>query len=170
LLVTREFVMKTAAMLGVMLAALAVPAQADPVAQGEHAFRRGDSQRAARKFRPPAKHGHPLAQTYMGFLYQTGRGVPQFRPGAAKYYQWAAEQGNPIAQYNLGLLYDKGHGVPQNYVLAHKWVNLAASRSRGDEREYYARIRDAIESKMSHDQLETAQYLARDWEKSHRTR
>jgi TPR repeat protein len=160
--------MKAAAILGAMLVALSVPAQADPVRQGENAFRKGDYQRAAKKFRPPAHEGHPVAQTYMGFLNQTGRGVPQFRPGAAKYYQWAAEQGNPVAQYELGLLYDKGHGVPQNYVLAHKWVNLAASRSRGNDREYYTRIRDAIESKMSHDQLETAQYLAHDWEKNRR--
>ncbi len=160
--------MKAAVVLGAMLVALSAPALADPVRQGENAFRKGDYQRAAKKFRPPAQEGHPVAQAYMGFLNQTGRGTPQFRPGAAKYYQWAAEQGNPVAQYQLGLLYDKGHGVPQNYVLAHKWVNLAASRSRGDDREYYTRIRDAIESKMSFDQLDTAQYLAHDWEKNHR--
>ena len=160
--------MKAAVILGVILSALALPAQADPIARGENAFRKGDYQRAARKFRPPANEGHPVAQTYMGFLYQTGRGVPQFRPGAATYYQWAAEQGNPVAQYHLGLLYDKGHGVPQNYVLAHKWVNLAASRSRGNDREYYTRIRDAIESKMSHEQLDTAQWLAHEWESNRR--
>ena len=160
--------MKAAVVLGAMLTVLALPALADPVAQGEKAYRKGDYQRAAKKFRPPAHHGNPVAQTYMGFLNQTGRGTPQFRPGAAKYYQLAAEQGNPVAQYQLGLLYDKGHGVPQNYVLAHKWVNLAASRSRGDDREYYTRIRDAIESKMSHDQLETAQWLAHEWETIHR--
>ena len=160
--------MKAAVVLGAMLIALSVPALADPVAQGERAFRKGDYQRAVKKFRPPAQEGHPVAQTYMGFLYQTGRGVPQFRPGSAKYYQWAAEQGNPVAQYQLGLLYDKGHGVPQNYVLAHKWVNLAASRSRGNDREYYTRIRDAIESKMSHEQLEIAQQLAHQWESNRR--
>jgi hypothetical protein len=157
-----------AVVLGTVLLALSVPALADPVAQGERAFRKGDYQRAVKKFRPAARAGHPVAQTYMGFLNQTGRGTPQFRAGAAKYYQVAAEQGNPVAQYQLGLLYDKGHGVPQNYVLAHKWVNLAASRSRGDDREYYTRIRDAIESKMSHDQLETAQFLANQWETTHR--
>jgi hypothetical protein len=150
--------------LGTVLVALSVPA----VAQGERAFRKGDYQRAAKKFRPAAREGNPVAQTYMGFLNQTGRGTPQFRAGAAKYYQVAAEQGNPVAQYNLGLLYDKGHGVPQNYVLAHMWVNLAASRARGDDREYYTRIRDAIESKMSHGQLETAQWLAHEWENIHR--
>jgi TPR repeat protein len=156
------------AALGAILIVLALPAQAGSVRQGENAFRKGDYQRAAKKLRRPAHHGHPVAQTYMGFMYQTGRGVPQFRLGASTYYQWAAEQGNPVAQYQLGLLYDKGHGVPQNYVLAHKWVNLAASRSRGNDREYYTRIRDAIESKMSHGQLETAQWLAEQWEATHR--
>jgi TPR repeat protein len=160
--------MRVASVLGAVLTVLALPAQADPVAQGEHAFRRGDYQRAARKFRPPAHHGNAAAQTYLGFMNQTGRGVPQFRPGAVKWYARAAEQGNPVAQYNLGLLYDKGHGVPQDYVLAHKWVNLAASRSRGDQREYYTRIRDAIETKMSRNQLELAQWLAHEWDVVHR--
>jgi TPR repeat protein len=158
---------RTAVVLGILIA-LGASAQADPVAQGESAFRRGDYQRAARKFRPPAHYGNAKAQTYLGFMNQTGRGVPQFRPGAVKWYAAAAEQGNPVAQYQLGLLYDKGHGVPVDYVLAHKWVNLAASRSRGDTREYYTRIRDAIESKMSRNQLELAQWLAHEWDVTHR--
>ena len=160
--------MKVIALAAILIALTALSARADPVRDGAAAFSRGDYQRAAKKFRRPAHHGEPVAQAYLGFLYQTGRGVPQHRLGAATWYQRAAEQGNPAAQYNLGLLYDKGHGVPQNYVLAHKWVNLAASRSRGSEREYYTRIRDAIESKMSHDQLETAQWLAHEWEATHR--
>jgi TPR repeat protein len=154
--------------LAAILTAFALPAQADPVRAGANAFQRGDYVRAAKKMRRPAHRGNAIAQTYLGFLYQTGRGVPQHRLGAASWYQRAAEQGNPVAQYNLGLLYDKGQGVPQNYVLAHKWVNLAASRSRGSEREYYTRIRDAIQSKMSNDQLETAQWLAHEWESTHR--
>ena len=36
-------------------------------------------------------------------------------------------------QSNLGVIYVKGQGVPQDYVEAHKWVNLAASRSTGDD-------------------------------------
>ena len=160
--------MKAAAALVTLLALAAPPARADSVNDGEAAFARGDYPRAAKSFRPPAKAGNPVAQTFMGFLYQTGRGVPQFRDASATWYQRAAEQGNPVAQYNLGLLYDKGHGVPQNYVLAYKWVNLAASRSRGVDREYYTRIRDAIASKMSLDQLDTGQWLAHEWEVSHR--
>jgi len=159
--------MRTATALAV-LALSALPARADSVSAGASAFQQGDYQRAVRAMRPPAKRGNPVAQTYMGYLYQTGRGVPQFRLASADWYQRAAEQGNPVAQYNLGLLYDKGHGVPQNYVLAYKWVNLAASRSRGTDREYYARIRDAIATKMSNQQLETAQWLAHEWEVTHR--
>jgi len=157
------------ALIGAILFALAVsPARADPVRDGTAAFARGDYQRAAKKLRRPAHLGNPVAQTYLGFLYQTGRGVPQHRLGSATWYQRAAEQGNPVAQYNLSLLYDKGQGVPQNYVLAHKWMNLAASRSRGTEREYYTRMREAIESKMSIEQLDSAQWLAHEWEATHR--
>ena len=102
--------MRTATALAV-LALSALPARADSVSAGASAFQQGDYQRAVRAMRPPAKRGNPVAQTYMGYLYQTGRGVPQFRLASADWYQRAAEQGNPVAQYNLGLLYDKGHGV-----------------------------------------------------------
>ena len=43
-----------------------------------------------------------------------------------------AEQGDASAQYTLGLGYANGRGVAQNYVQAHKWINLAASRTTGE--------------------------------------
>ena len=46
-----------------------------------------------------------------------------------KWYRKAAEQGLLKAQYALGVLYQDGLGVPQDFVEAHKWLNLAASRS-----------------------------------------
>src|SRR5262245_33474371 len=42
-----------------------------------------------------------------------------------------AEQGNPDAQYQLGVSYDLGKGVAVDWILAHKWLNLSASRTRG---------------------------------------
>ena len=41
----------------------------------------------------------------------------------------AAEQGDASTQYTLGLGYANGRGVVQDYVQAHKWINLAASRT-----------------------------------------
>ena len=51
------------------------------------------------------------AQTRLGHLYATGRGVPQNMTLAAYWYGRAAEQGQPMAQFLLGLQYDKGQGV-----------------------------------------------------------
>ena len=45
----------------------------------------------------------------------------------------AAEQGDAAARFNLGLVYAIGVGVPQDYVQAHKWINLAASRTPPEE-------------------------------------
>ncbi|MGY3621020.1 hypothetical protein [Bradyrhizobium sp. USDA 10063] len=72
-------------------------------------------------------------------------------------------QGNPFAQAMLGLLYDKGHGVPQDFVLAYKWLNLAAARTSGRERDAYARFRNAVASKMSTDEIVIGQRLALNW-------
>jgi len=50
-------------------------------------------------------------------------------------------------------------GIPQNYVLAHMWLNLAAST--GDEKA--KSLRDIISKKMTPQQLTEAQRLAREW-------
>ena len=49
--------------------------------------------------------------------------------------------------------------LPQDYVLAHMWLNLAASQ--GDE--YGIKVRDLLEEHMTPAQLAEAQRLAREW-------
>jgi TPR repeat protein len=63
----------------------------------------------------------------------------------------------------LGLMYDKGHGLPQDFILAYKWLDLAAAHARGHERDTYARFRDAVTSKMSKDEIAVGQRLAMSW-------
>ena len=41
----------------------------------------------------------------LGYLYETGRGVPKDIAKAMSYYRQAAELGNPVALYNLGRSY-----------------------------------------------------------------
>jgi TPR repeat protein len=60
-------------------------------------------------------------------------------------------------------MYDKGQGVRQDAVLAHKWLILAAAHAGQRQREYYARLRDAVASKMSSAQIALAQQLALEW-------
>ena len=107
-----------------------------------------------------AQRGDARSQTVLGFMYATGRGVPQHFVNAVEWYRRAAEQGEPTAQYLLGLMYDKGQGVPQDQVLAQKWLILAAAHASGRQREYYARIRDAVAFKLSPAQIREAQDLA----------
>ena len=81
-----------------------------------------------------------------------------------RWYQLAAEQGSGKAQSNLGLMYCKGEGVAQDYVLAHMWLNLAASRlPPGEERDKAVRNRDEVARKMTRAQIDEARRLARQW-------
>jgi len=124
---------------------------------------RGDFVTAARLLPPLAERGNARAQTMLGFLYETGQGVPQAYDAASYWYRRAAEQGDTTAQYLLGLAYDNGHGVPKDDVAAYKWLDLAAARAPKRMREQFGRLRNAVASKMSRDQIATAQWYALRW-------
>ncbi|MBR0822670.1 tetratricopeptide repeat protein [Bradyrhizobium liaoningense] len=147
----------------VLLAATTSIASADSVAPGPAAFHRGDYARAARKLSPSAERGNARAFGRLGFRYEHGFGVPQNYDAAADLYCRGAEQGDPFAQAMLGLMYDKGHGVPEDFVLAYKWLNLAAARAGGRQREAYLRFRDAVASKLSRNEIVAGQKLALRW-------
>jgi uncharacterized protein len=110
-----------------------------------------------------AELGDPRAQTTVGFMHETGRGLPQDYMLAVSWYNRAAEQGYPRAQFLLGLMYNKGQGVAEDYVVAHTWINLAAAAAGRREREYYIRVRDALAYKMTVAQITEAQWRARHW-------
>jgi TPR repeat protein len=100
----------------------------------------------------------------LGFRYENGFGVPRNYIAATDLYRRAAEQGDAFAQSRLGLSYDKGHGVRQDFVLAYKWLDLAAARASRRERDFYMRLRDAVASKMSVNEIAEGQRLALTWE------
>jgi uncharacterized protein len=138
-------------------------AEAASLRQGISAFNRQDYMSASRVFIPLAEQGVPVAQAYLGFMFETGRGVPQNYTEAAMWYRRAAEQGDSLAQYSLGLLYDRGQGVPRDIVEANKWLNLSVAASPIRAREARARIRDAITSKMSRGEIAQARLRALEW-------
>ena len=92
-----------------------------------------------------------------------GIGVPQSWPAAVDYYLLAAEHGDPTGQYLLGLMYYKGFGVSRDVVLAYKWLNIATAQATPVERDYWARIRDAVGTKLSLIQRTAGQDLASEW-------
>ena len=54
-------------------------------------------------------------------------------------------------------MYYDGLGVPQDYVLAHMWWNLSGSNGYKDA----VKNRNIVEKKMSKQQIEKAQEMAR---------
>lgn len=158
---------------GVVMAAMAAltlcamtdlpPARADGLARANAAYARGDYIRAVNLLTPLALRGNADAQALLGYMYEHGFGAPQAYEAAADLYTRAAIRGVPFAQSMLGLMYDKGHGVPQDFIQAYKWLNLAAARAPHRERDYYLRLRNAVASKMSPDQIAVGQQLALLW-------
>ena len=138
-------------------------AEAASFRQGVSAFNRQEYLLASQNFFPLAEQGDPAAQTYLGFMFETGRGVPRNYTEAAMWYRRAAEQGDSLAQYSLGLLYDKGQGVPQDIVEANKWLNLSAASAPRGAREARVRIRDAVTTKMTRGEIARARLRALEW-------
>lgn len=131
--------------------------------RGESALHRQDYVGASRVFIPLAERGNASAQTHLGYLFETGRGVPQNYTEAAMWYRRAAEQGDTLAQYLLGLLYDTGQGVPRDIVEASKWLNLSTAGAPRQAREARARIRDAVTTKMTRGEIAEARLRALEW-------
>ena len=132
---------------------------ADDYRDGFNAYERKDYETAYKLWLPLAGKGDARAQTALGLMYDMGQGVPQDYKEASKWFRLAAEQGDADAQFNVGLVYAKGQGTPQDYVLAHMWFSLAGSQ--GVEDAFHNR--DVIEKKMSPQQIEKAQEMARNW-------
>src|SRR5450631_2070415 len=139
------------------------PVEAASFRQGVSAFNRQDYASASQIFIPLAEQGEPSAQAYLGFMFETGRGVPQNYTEAAMWYRRAAEQGDSLAQYSLGLLYDRGFGVPRDIVEANKWLNLSAAAAPRQAREARVRIRDAVTTKMTRGEIAQARRRALEW-------
>jgi alpha/beta superfamily hydrolase len=78
--------------------------------------------------RTAAEHGIAEAQTNLGWMYETGRGVAKDKKEAVRWYRLAAEQGYANAQYNLGVMYMNGPGVTKDEKEAVRWYRLAAEQ------------------------------------------
>jgi TPR repeat protein len=61
---------------------------------GITAMLRGDNATALKVFRPLAVKGNAEAQYYMGYMYQSGIGVPVDKKTALQWYNRSAAQGN----------------------------------------------------------------------------
>lgn len=118
------------------------------------------------ELRARAEQGDAWAQFNLGTRHHSGRGVPQNDAQAMAWYRRAAEQGHPQAQHELALMYANGRGAVRDDAQAHAWASLAASPGPGyrvssEELVEYARVRDALATRMTPAQLAEAQKRAR---------
>ncbi len=128
------------------------------------AFNRGDYPTAIQLLTPLAQQGDEWSQSYVGFMYWEGLGVPQNFATAAAWSQLAAYKGNGDAQQNLAMAYKNGWGFPIDYVQAHMWFNLASLYQLTDDlRRKAAMERNFLAVKMTPAQIAEAQRLASEW-------
>jgi TPR repeat protein len=125
---------------------------------GWAAYERKDYATALVKFRSAAQQGIAIAQYNLGQMYNQGIGIAQDYKEAVHWYKLAAEQGLAQAQHNLGYMYSNGQGIIQNYVRAHMWYNIAAANGV----KLSAENRGIVASKMTPQQVEQAQRMARE--------
>jgi TPR repeat protein len=62
------------------------------------------------------------------------------------------------AFYTLGIIYEEGVGVPTDYLKSHMWFSLATRAGN----EASAKSTDIVASKMTSQQIEQAQRMARE--------
>lgn len=123
---------------------------------------------AGARLQAAARRGNARAQAMLGYAYATGKGVPQNFALAATWYRRSAKRGNATAQYLLGMMYDHGQGVHEDKVLAQKWLILATAHANDRQRDDFRRIRDAVASSMTPQEIAHAQALALSWARRHR--
>jgi TPR repeat protein len=153
-----------ALLLALTYAASASPqlvAAAASLEEAEFAYERGEYTQAARLFSPLAEQGVASAQFYLGLMHEKGRGVRQDYPTALTWFRKAAAQGFAGPQNNLGLMYERGRGVRKDVVRALMWYHIAGTLLHGDEGKAAVKRRDYLSSRMTAEQIEQAQEMAR---------
>ncbi|MES9970574.1 MAG: caspase family protein [Candidatus Thiodiazotropha sp.] len=94
---------------------------------GEYvAYDRADYRTSLHVWLPQAKEGDPVAQNYVGEIYEKGLGIEPDYATAAAWYLKAADQGNSRARINLGFLHEKGFGVEKDLAQALNWYRQAS--------------------------------------------
>ena len=99
------------------------------------AFTSNDFVRAFQLAGPAAQKNNFLAQFILGNIYKGGRGAPQNKTEAEKWFRQAlsharpaAQNGEPRAQYVIGQLNQEGWVLPKNYLQAVVWYRKAAEQ------------------------------------------
>jgi len=76
--------------------------------RAKRAYDRRKYKKAFEIWSPLAEQGDPVAQAYLGVMYENGQGVTPDPVIAADWYRKAADHGEPEAHLNLAVRYEKG--------------------------------------------------------------
>ena len=114
-------------LLAVGVLAASTSAQAG-VNEGRSAYKSKDFEVAMKEFKPLADSGEPIAQFYVGLMYDNGEGVLQSYPQAIVWYTKAADKGFAPAQSNLGVIYESGGLVERDFKKAAAYYQKAAEQ------------------------------------------
>ena len=129
---------------------------------GELADREQNAAEAVGWWRKGAGAGDRNCQFLLGRAYLDGKGgLPRDVNEAVAWFRRAANQRLPAAQAALAYAYERGTGVPTDYVLAYMWFNLA--RSQGHNPQPMRETMEALEKKMTPEQIAEAQKRSREW-------
>ena len=107
--------------------------------------------------------GMPICSIPSDYDTNVGRGGLKNDVEAVRWYRLAAEQGHALAQYGLGVMYATGGSIAEDLVFAHMWFRLSVAQGN----ETAEGNRDAVEQRMTSEQIAEAQGLAREWTETH---
>ena len=112
-------------------------------------------------YRLAADQGHGGAMFALGAIYKGGEGILRDEAEAVRWYRLAAEQGFDLALSNLGFLFfEQG-----DYVQAYLWFHLYSERLPADlPPASRTGFRDMVDGRLTPDEREEAQRLAREWD------
>jgi TPR repeat protein/transglutaminase-like putative cysteine protease len=96
--------------------------------EGVNAYLTQNYKLAMVRLKPFAELGNARAQSYVGIMYETGRGVELNRGEAISWFLKAAEQGDAFSQSHLGYAYEQGLGIARDEKLAAQWYAKSADQ------------------------------------------
>jgi TPR repeat protein len=96
--------------------------------EGVNAFLSQSYKLAMTRLKPFAENGNARAQSYVGSMYESGRGVERDYAEAIRWFLMAGEQGDAYSQSHLGYLYENGLGAARDEKLAAEWYAKAADQ------------------------------------------
>ncbi|CAM3836586.1 tetratricopeptide repeat protein [Vreelandella rituensis] len=95
-------------MLSIVMMIFSTLTYSDTLLDAERAFESKDYEKAYRMYSTLGEQGNPLAQAYLGYMYENGLGVREYLKDAYFWYEKSAEQGNGYAQFKLSQAYRPG--------------------------------------------------------------